>query len=297
MVFLIEMKKEFWPLILAAALGACGKGDPAPVAPELPVPDRSFPSADRAAPIGKIPAQAEVTASSGPVQLSLLLHKTKIKLGESLWHQLRIRNVGKQELLVTDQVFRDPWQLKRNAPDRRGIGGYGIYIEVLGPDGAHLDKALYMEGFDNDMVPAVSGMLEIDGPKERAMVNGWKKEGLSDWEVSFRLVNYNMKKRRAAQPTADPPMIKLQPGEIAETKSWFYYSWRDRNRKRPSPQPVGDFAELDFFELDKPGKYKVRAVYNYGMSDSKKAEYRKLGWSYDRHLVVRTPWVEVTVRP
>ena len=77
----------------------------------------------------------EVSASSGPVELTFLLHKTTITVGESLWHQLRVRNIGKRELLVTDEVFHEPWQLRYHSPDRNGIGGFGIYIEAFGPDG------------------------------------------------------------------------------------------------------------------------------------------------------------------
>ena len=281
-------------MILAAALAACGKSEPPPAGPELAAPDRAFPSAGRTVTNEKVAAQAEVSASSGPVELTFLLHKTTITVGESLWHQLRVRNIGKRELLVTDEVFHEPWQLRYHSPDRNGIGGFGIYIEAFGPDGARLGKVLYME---DAIMPEVSGLLEIDGPREQAMVDDWKRQGLSEFEIGSKLIEFNTSKRHAAQSKEESPVIKLQPGEVAETKSWFYHTKQARRKKLPAPRPIGNFAQLEFFALDKPGKYKIRAVYDYSISAVKLAEYRKLGWSTDEHVLARTPWVAVTVLP
>lgn len=286
------MRKELCALILAAATAACGKSEPPGAAPELAAPDRAASRVGTGSP-RPVSAEAEVKASSGPVELSLLLHKSKIRLGDSLWQQLRIRNIGKQEILITDQVFHDPWELDKNIRIR-----LGIYIEVTGPDGKPLKPPVRRDGVDDGIEPMPSGLLEVEGPDEQAMVDGWKKQGLSSLEVSLKLIEYNTKKERDKHPYPSRPAIRLKPGESAETKSWFHYSKYDEKiAKRPPPRPVGEFAELEFFDLEKPGEYKVRAVYNYGMSELKKKEYRELGWSYDERVLIRTPWVQVTVVP
>lgn len=290
--FLIQMKKENWALILAAALAACGKNEPPAAPPELAAPGRAFSPAGTGSPEPAV-AEAEVKASSGPVELTLRLHRTRIKLGESLWHQLRIRNAGDKEMLVTDQIFHDPWELLNNI-----WGGYGIFIEVIGPDGKPLEPPVRRDGAGDGIEPMPSGLLEIEGPQEQAMVDGWEKQGLSSFEVKLKLIEYNTKKERGKKPYPSRPVIHLRPGEIAETKSWFHYSRYDEKiAKRPAPQPIGEFAELEFFDLDEPGKYKIRAVYNHGISETDIKEYRKMGWSYDERVLFYTPWVRVTVNP
>lgn len=266
-----------------AALACSRKDEPATVNPDLDPPDQ-------------VSAQAEVKSSSGPVELTLRLHKTQLKLGDSLWHQIRVRNVGKEELLVTDQIFHDPWELRHSIPKRGGGGGWGIYIEVIGPDG-QLAEAPLSQDDHTDESTEISGLLEVEGPKETAMLEGWKKQGLSTLKINKKLLAYNLKKRAEADLRAERPVIKLKPNEAAETKSWFYYSDTERRRKKPVPRPIGDFQELEFIELRKPGTYKVRAGYNYRISKEDELEYRKMGMSPYNRVFVLTPWIGATVLP
>ena len=284
-----NMTRRYWTAAIGAlllGLAACGKKEPSSVTPDLAAPEPVRPAPE------KVAAQAEVKASSGPVELTLLLHKTEIKLGESLWHQLRIRNVGKKELLVTDPTFFDPWQL------RRGIRGhFGIFIEVLGPDGKPM-KSEPHPNWGPGLPPSdkPSGLLEVHGPQEQAMVDGWKKRGYSSQQISEKLVGFNMGKRIAAETEKETPKAVLQPGESIETKSWSFYSEWEQFKKRPAPQPVGDFAELEFYDLDKPGKYKVRAVYDLAPS-RKLMKMRGRIPVAPEEVLVRTPWIQVRVLP
>ena len=36
---------------------------------------------------------------------------------------------------------------------------------------------------EDAIMPEVSGLLEIDGPREQAMVDDWKRQGLSEFEI------------------------------------------------------------------------------------------------------------------
>lgn len=283
---MIKTKTGNW-IVTAAMLfcfAACGKKEEGAPTPVLSVPGA----------IEKVPAQAEVKASSGPVELTLLLHKTQVKVGESLWQQLRIRNVSDKEIVVTDQVFRDPRELRRSSR-----AGFGIYIEVLGPDGKPLEVEFQIPAEQGrDISNGVSGLLEVEGPEEKAMLDGWKKQGLSLREVNMKLVDFNMKKQRAAEIHQQRPVIKLLPGQSVETKSAFFYSIQDKIHKRPIPRPIGDFAQLDFFDLNKPGTYKVRAVHNQAPTEKTMKLSRQLGLpTYPEEVQFRTPWIQIEVLP
>ncbi len=285
------MRKEHWALILAAALAACGKSDPPVAPPHLAAPDKAFSSAGGNS---LVPPAAEVKASSGPVEFTLLLHKTRIKSDERFWFQLRVRNIGDRKILMTDQIFHDPDQLNDNFRMR-----YGIFIEATGPGWVALEEAFHPERGPPPIQNGISGMLEIAGPKEQAMVDGWRKQGLSDYDVNLKLFEFNIKKERQARPKPDLPVIRLMPGEIAETKSSYYYSTYDRLiKKRPPPRPIGEFSRLELFDIEEPGKYKIRAVYNY--FKTKKDEELDKKYGIPRHsedVLVRTPWVQVEVLP
>ena len=69
---------------------------------------------------------------------------------------------------------------------------------------------------------------------------------------------------------------------------------QDKLHNRPIPRPIGDFAQLDFFVFEKPGKYKVRAVYDRLQSELA----RKAGIPiYPHNVLIRTPWISVEVLP
>lgn len=260
---------------------ACGKKkDSGPPQPVLTAPDKT----DAAS------AQAEVKASSGPIELSLLLHKTQIKAGDSLWEQIRIRNVGAKKINIVDQVFFDDRALRNQSNI-----GYGIYLEARDPEDKPLKVWFYgpaKRAFDIDERP--SGLLEVEGPQERAMLDGWKKQGLSAYEIDLKLIDFNTKKQRAAEHEQERPFVKLMPGQSAETKSAFSYNEMDMLRNRPRPHAIGEFTRVDFFEFKKPGTYKVRAVYNNLAGELS----RKVGLPiYPEEVLVRTPWIPVTVFP
>lgn len=282
---MIKTRPGNWRGLAAALLcfAACGKKeDGASPQVTMPVP----------AVVETVAAQAEVKASSGPVELAFLLHKTQIKAGDYLWQQIRIRNVGDNEIIVADRVFHEPRELRLQSR-----AGFGIYIEALGPDG----KPLKVEFQDSakrgaDISYGVSGLLEVDGPEERAMLDGWKKLGLSSREIDEKLLEFNTKKQRAVESRQQRPVINLLPGQSAKTKSAFFYSIQDLIHKRPVPSAIGEFAQLDFFILEKPGEYKIRAVYDRAPTPELNKMRGKLPVS-PWEVLVRTPWVKVTVTP
>lgn len=273
---------------LLLLLGSCGKHDAVELRPSLsPNVSEKQELANEAE--ANVPAEAEVNASSGPIELSLLLYKTKIKLGDTLWEQLRVRNVGKQEILVTDNLFHDPWQLKRNIH-----AGYGIFIEIVGPDGKRLPVAAHSDS-DGGIQNSVSGLLETEGPEEAAMLSRWRKQGLTEQQINENLVSFNLEKRAKENAGNVTPVIKLAPGESVQTHAWFHYGeWARVIGKRPKPRPIGDFAQLEFFDLEVPGVYKVRAIYNNQVTPDIIRILGKLP-AQPEDVLARTPWIRVTV--
>ncbi len=271
--------------ILAAALlcfAACGKKEESALTPVLSAPNA----------VEKISAQAGVKASSGPVELTFLLHKTQIKAGDYLWQQIRIRNVGDINILASDPVFNEPRELRKQSRSN-----YGIYLEALGPDGKPL-KVEFQDPAEQgrDIGYGVSGFLEVEGREEQAMLDGWKKLGLSEREIGYKLIDFNRKKQRAAEKTKQWPGIELFPRQSAETKSAFYYSMQDKIRNRLRPSPIGEFSQLDFYIFEKPGEYKIRAIYDRAPTPELNRMRGKLP-IYPEEVLIRTPWIKVTVTP
>jgi len=145
---------------------ACGKKDDAPPTPLLSAPQA----------MEKIAAAAEVKASSGPIELSLLVRETQIKAGDSIWEQIRIRNVGNEEIFVSDPIFFNPRELVTQSYSR-----YGIYLEAIGPDG----KALKTErqtpaNQGNDLIlDGVPASLRLKARKNRPCSTAGKSRVLA----------------------------------------------------------------------------------------------------------------------
>lgn len=282
---MIKTRTGNWPVLAAALLfaAACGKKEDG-ASPRLAMP---APGAAE-----KVAAQAEVKASSGPVELSFLLHKTQIRVGEYLWQQIRIRNIGDKNIVASDMVFYDARELRKQSSSN-----YCIYLEAVDPDGKPLKVEFQTPAEQgSDIRYGVSGLLEVEGPEEQAMLDDWKKKGLSLDEINTRLIDFNTKKQRAAVKPEQWSGIELLPGQSAETKSAFYYSMQDKIHNRPKPRPIGDFAQLDFFIFDKPGEYKVRAIYDRAPTP----ELNKMRGElpiFPEEVLIRTSWIKVTVVP
>lgn len=280
---MIKTKAGYWKLIPAMlfCFAACGKKDDAVSTPELSAPQA----------MEKIEPAAEVKASSGPVELSLLLRETRIKAGDSIWQQIRIRNNGDKEIIVGDPIFFNPRELRKQSRSR-----YGIYLEAMGPGGKPLKVENQTSAYQgNDLIlDRASGFLEVEGPEEQAMLDGWKKQGLSLREINTKLLDYNMKKRDAAENHQRRPIINLLPGQAIESKYAFFYSIQDKIHNRPIPRPIGNFSQVDFFVLEQPGKYEIRAVYDHRPGDFSREFNIPAG---PEDVLVRTPWVTITVAP
>lgn len=266
------MHKIFSLAILLIGV-ACKKPAAPPATPEVPPPS-------------VIAAEADVKSSSGSVELTLLLHKTHIKAGDSLWYQLRLRNIGPDPLIIVDRVFRSGWNLRENTNAR-----LGIFLEVQNAEGKPLKPAARSDMGDH-LVRESSGMLEAVSAEAKAAVARWKKEGLSEDEIRSNLVQLNA--NRAYTDSDEPFRVELQPGGVIETKSWFFYHDSERIMHRPRPKPIGDFAELDVFDFDTPGRYRIRAVYDLAPGAYTK-KLRGSEKAYADEVSFKSQWIDIEV--
>lgn len=273
------MSYKTWPLILAAGLAACGGREPE-AAPALSSGNANpFSAHVQKAKSGVVQAfrflseawnaaplpETEASASKGPIELSLFLHKERIKVGDHFWHQIRIRNIGEREILISDRVFRDSARIDDNFYNK-----FGIYIEGFGPNGVALGK----EGGRGCGLDWSSG-------------DWWPKTALNDILVFFEL-----KKNRYDLEQERDSGFWLQPGEKLDTKSSFDYSNRERAKQRPPPQPRGEFSRLEIFDIEKPGLYKFRAVFDQDWSRRYGLRNREIGPArHSTNIRVRTPWI------
>lgn len=239
--------------------------------------------------VGAPRAAAESVGIQGPVKLVLRLHETKIKVGEKPWFQIRLTNVGNEDLLVTDPVFADPWELYKQSGTR-----YFTYLEVVGPDGRRVEPTAPMVDRHPSEDPGVSGLLERDDPEVKAKVEEWKRAGLTESEIDKRVLELNIRRQDENAIRNLPRRPTLRPGESIETKSWFHHRTSDG---APAPARVGNFSRLEFFRFDKPGQYKIRAVYDFALDARRERSYREGSLSMYGRVLTRTPWVRITVKP
>ncbi len=262
-------------LVLAAS---CGKPSPSSETPELSAPTSSA-----------VAAEAEVKASSGPVELTFLIYKTRIKLGESLWYQFRLRNIGSEQMIVVDRVFRSGWNLRKNIN-----ANFGTYIEIQDSNGQPLRPAHRSDMHAHPIVNESSGLLEAVTPEAKAAVAAWKKKGLSGLEIKRNLAQLNA--NRAFVEADEPFRVELPPGGTIETKSWFEYHDSERLAHRQQPRAIGEFAEIDVYDLESPGRYRIRAVYKRVPSAYAK-NMRRNGEVYPDEVNFKTDWIGIEVIP
>lgn len=203
----------------------------------------------------------------------------RTKINEPVWIQIEVKNAGSEPLIVKDALFdeREDFGLafKNNMSRSRGT-----YVEVLGPDGKRL-KWTYSPAMIDDCESATPrpGTLSVDEKRRlEAIMDAGKIEGLSKEQLQKRLDSFAAEKGARDRAAASERRRKrLDPGQAVTTPGWIY-GGTCGNRK-PLPAPVPGYAELWGFKLTKPGRYRMRALYDERpprtWSKSKRARYLK----------------------
>ena len=203
-------------------------------------------------------------------------------------------------VVIVDEVCENQWRLIDNARYSRGI-----FMEIRGPGGelivpygsprSRLDEA---HNRQDEEVPNPA-----EQSREQKMVDDWKKAGLTNSEVSFKLREYSHS-RTEYRP--DLKAYKLFPGDEIRNRPWIDdEQYRARRGWFPPPgsAPYMELAAYPYaYDFLSPGKYRIRAVF---IDDGPGKPRRPIFLTGPKgkspldpgpfHL--ETPWIEFSVEP
>lgn len=284
---------------LQLGYSACGKKEP-----QANNPDLSMRNLNTSA------AEAEAVGVNGPLELTLRIFKTKIKSDkESLWYQVRLRNIGQEEIRIFDAPFLAPTRIDMH-------GSVGVSLQVTGPDGKQIKKRFYLGGNGGGVLvpgspswPIQEGDRRDEATKTRAIDTMWadrailreraeyeealRRGGTSQEEIIRKSLQFDEEhpQSEALQKRRPSPHIALKPGAAVTT-----IPWTDRHVSDPERQ--SQFSEFAAYSYTQPGKYRIKATF----------DARSRGWvvEYDKKhgippriddVFVETKTIEFEVLP
>lgn len=214
-----------------------------------------------------------VSAKNGPIKLTLTLSSSKIKVGDPIWFRVGVTNVSDTPLrifncLVASDIVDFAKELTSNTRAKRRI-----YLVVQDPDGQVISDHFPHGPIDGCPEPgdaepgsADNHFTEVHEPPEvqrkvQQKVDGWAKQGLSQAQIQARLdKEYEQNNLKSATPP-NCSGIDLQPHRTVESSTWVFKGFCPDDRMIP-PKPPGRFAELYQVQIEKPGRYRVFAIYD-----------------------------------
>lgn len=230
---------------------------------------------------------AEAKGTKSPIELTLRLYQTKIKADESLWGQLEIKNIGKKDITVSDDMFFKPWSIADQSEP------HPIYVAIFDAAGKPIKPLVGVYDWHGG---AISRKLsEVDPEEDRKigiMLDGWKKAGLTKEQIDGKMREYNKKRYRDERDAEmSSRNSQVAPGSSLKSRPWAHLD-KNPNGDEPQTPPIGQFTELKYY-FEKPGKYTIRAVYDYRMSQ----RMRKLMKPDETDILVKTKPISFEVIP
>lgn len=245
-------------------------------------------------------AAAEVKAAKGPVQITLRLQKTKVKANTSLWYKLELKNISKKRIQLYDRVFKDPYAIHVNSKLR-----HGIYLEIIDAKGKPLtvQSGNFHVRYDWEGPDGTDYMYSEREKKElSALQEQWKKSGMTTQQRSLAesaWINKLIENKNTAELTNPANKQWIAPGTSTAT-----FAWADRGPGEYPGRSDDDrslregYTELWSYRLLRPGKYRMRAVYDHLQPESSSEYIKKYGTALDSGWIeFKTPFIEFEVRP
>lgn len=208
-------------------------------------------------------APVEVSATSGPVKLTLAVYKTRLKVGENVRARLTVTNVGKKAFALDDFLF-NPKQDPHAGLHRNTASKSGTFLEALDQDGKPMPQVFHMD---------TVGWEECEPGKAPV-------RSAFTWDEKASNV------------------VKLEPGESASNSPW---AWAPDclPEGKAAPKPIAPYMEVDAYPLDRPGRYRLRAVYDQAVTGEDVQALKAGGFKPPRlgpeDVVVRTPYIDIHV--
>lgn len=237
-------------------------------------------------------AAANVKAAKGPVQLTLSLDKTVLNAGRSVWYKLELKNVGNRKIRVEGKVFSDPWAMHENCISKRDI-----YLEILDEKGARLTPR---RGGGAVRFDYQSGSLDPKEQRERdAFEAALAAKGMSEQEQQVAMIRWDSdwaERKEIDELVDSAKQLWLKPGASTTTIAWAY---RDPDAYADHSQDeaqAGDYTQLWTYRLARPGKYRIRAVYDHEHPKPSAARVKKYGSRLEPWWVkFKTPFIDFEV--
>jgi len=231
-----------------------------------------------------LPSAHAATGRTGPVGLELNVLKTKLKVGEPLFVKTTIKNYSKDWMPVVDWIYRGANNLGEEWFNHL-ITEVGTTLEVEDSRGRRVKPVLVYLG--EDINSPFDKIITSASAEEKKLLRGWEAEGLTSQQAIDRL-NEKFRMDEKKQRDARYPSIRLEQGQSATSVSWC--AARD-----PKPEPLavtcpgGGFVEMPFFEFDRPGRYRIRAV------DNSVTPKDLMKWTTPWSVRVATNWIDFEV--
>ena len=245
-------------------------------------------------PEGRLPDNAS------PELIEKYMKNRIVKVGEPLWIKIRITNVGKKMFTVGDDFFQGSKDFGEIL-EKNVNAGVAVYVELTGPDGKKIkwSSAPFFDGY------CLNGFLDKSEPPLNETSSGYPGllERLSDWKKSGHKIHdlvdvwYGKRPPPPQKKQEDADLFRLKPSQSFTTHSWIYRPICNGERPR-MPKPIGDYAELEPLHMDKPGEYRLKAIYDM-LPTTLEIAYNKQhgGHLSEEEIRVETPPIKITVRP
>lgn len=243
---------------------------------------------------------AQVKATKAPIEVTLSLQKTKVKNRRSLWYKLALKNVSKQRIQLFDRIFKDPYAMYVNAKSRQGL-----FVEIVDSKGkpVGVKSGNYRVKYDWEPPEDTDYLYTTEEKNELwALQEEWKKSGLTHQQQSLAedaWINKLRDKKNMAEVANPANMHWLEPGVSTTT-----FAWADRGPGEYAGRAEDDeslregYTQLWVYMPLKPGKYRVRAVYDHAQSESTKKLFKKHGHAPEPAWIeFKTPFIEFQVLP
>lgn len=193
----------------------------------------------------------QAAGTKGPVELTLELASSEIRVGEAPRIAVQIKNVGTADIQTADELFSSRSSDIAFAHERARRPG--VYFELKGPG----DSA-YRYGYPKHPHECLPWNRQKSGPPGKIKFSEGPDGGRDPSEYAKT----------------------LRPGEHIRTKDWVFEPIDAEiceRIPRALPAPVvhegaarPGFQELGAFRFERPGKYKLRAVYDRTQAESLK---------------------------
>lgn len=260
----------------------------------------SFAFLSAAPALASVKAPAQVTATKGPIQITLRLQKTTVKVDRTLWYTLELKNIGKKKLQVFDKIFKDPYAMHVNSNHR-----HGLYLEIIDANGKAVRVKWGSYRVKYDWEPEGDAYYKYT-PEEKKEIKelraGWKKDGMTDQQLSVATSRWGsefINKKNYAEDSDPAKQFWLMPGASTAT-----FAWSDRGpgdypgRSEDDESLRQGYTELWSHPLYRPGKYRVRAVYDHAYTKTTQKSFKKRGIAPDPAAIeFKTPFIAIEVLP